>query len=90
MHIHDTLQSGYFNEIDCATNFLAARMTALTVLLCYAKITPAALQRDIFARDVRKDREALGPLPKFAFNDSVLTAAGTTPSIVPGSPMACC
>jgi hypothetical protein len=58
--------------------------------LCYAKITPAALQRDIFARRGQEDSEAVGCLPKFAFGDSVRAAADSGPTIAPTSPMACC
>jgi hypothetical protein len=36
-----------------------------TALLCYAKITPAALQRGDFAERCGKDAEAAGRKPKF-------------------------
>jgi hypothetical protein len=69
---------------------LAASIAAFTTSLCYAKITPAALQRDIFPRRVREDREALARLPKFAFGDSARAAATPSPSIVPKPSMARC
>jgi hypothetical protein len=91
MHIHDILQSEHFNEIDSpASNISAASIAAFTTSLCYAKITPAALQRDIFRRRGQQAREALGRLSKFAFGGSVGATAATSPSLVARSPMACC
>jgi hypothetical protein len=58
--------------------------------LCYAKIAPAALQRDIFTRSGQENSEAVGRLPKSAFGDSVRAAAGLASSIAPTSRMACC
>jgi len=58
--------------------------------LCYAKITPAALQRDIFTRRGQENSEAVGGLSKFAFGDSMRPTAGSAPSIAPTSRMACC
>jgi hypothetical protein len=44
-----------------ASNFLAARIGAFEASLCYAKITPAALQRGEFASPGRAEVEAVGP-----------------------------
>jgi hypothetical protein len=56
--------------------------------LCYAKITPAVLQRGDFDRSGREDGEALGRLPKFALNDSVRATARSARPIVPMRRMA--
>jgi hypothetical protein len=58
--------------------------------LCYAKITPAALQRDIFTHRGQEDSEAVGCLPKFAFGDFGARSGRLGPTIAPTSPMACC
>jgi hypothetical protein len=52
-----------------ASNFLAARIGAFEPSLCYAKITPAALQRGCFRKRCREHAEALGSKPKFELND---------------------
>jgi hypothetical protein len=63
MHIHDTLQSEYFNEIlahRLRAQFFGTPMTALTVSLCYAKITPAALHCSDFGHRCREGSEDTG------------------------------
>jgi hypothetical protein len=48
---------------------LAARDRGFTALLCYAKITPAALHRGNFDGCRRDDAEAAGPKPEFELSD---------------------
>jgi hypothetical protein len=50
--------------------------------LCYAKITPAVLQRGDFDDRGRKDGEAVGRLPEFALNASTRVTADGAPKVV--------
>jgi hypothetical protein len=51
-----------------ASNFLAARIGAFEPSLCYAKITPATLQRAGFGKRTREHAEAVGPKSKFGLS----------------------
>jgi hypothetical protein len=48
------------NRDGVASNFLAAEITALTTLWCYAKITPAAPHGGSFAKRGDENGEAVG------------------------------
>jgi hypothetical protein len=59
-----------------ASNFLAARIGAFEALLCYAKITPAALHCGDFARCCRESAEAAAGHSKFGLSRSPRGFAG--------------
>jgi hypothetical protein len=65
-----------------ASNFLAARIGAFEALLCYAKITPAALHRGDFADRRREGAEAAGGRPKFGLSVSQCAIAGPAAAVV--------
>jgi hypothetical protein len=71
-----------------ASNFLAARIGAFEASLCYAKITPAALQRGDFACRRRGGAEAAGGNPKFALNDFPTVDAGSARPLLQAPRMA--
>jgi hypothetical protein len=51
--------------------------------LCYAKITPATLQRGKFAGRCRNDAEAAGGRPEFALSDFRRVGAGAATPAAP-------
>jgi hypothetical protein len=62
---------------------LAARDRGFTALLCYAKITPAALHRGNFSERRDDDAEAAGRISKFELSDSRRVIAGLMQRTVP-------
>jgi hypothetical protein len=73
MHIHDTLQFEHLlmrpRRSNRPSKFLAARDHGFTALWCYAKITPAALQRGNFSERRGGGAEAAGRISKFGLSD---------------------
>jgi hypothetical protein len=66
MHIHDTLRSNYFGRDDrAAAQSFGSRYCRLGASWCYAKITPAALQRGNFKDRLREYAEAADWKSKF-------------------------
>jgi hypothetical protein len=65
-----------------ASNFLAARIGAFEASLCYAKITPAALQRGEFAGRCRQHGEAVGSKLKFEFAEFWPSTVGAALAVV--------
>jgi hypothetical protein len=61
---------------------LAARIGAFEALLCYAKITPAALHRGELAGRRREHAEAVGSKLKFEFEEFRRGTAGAPPAAV--------
>jgi hypothetical protein len=56
--------------------------------LCYAKITPAALQRSGFDRPGGADIEAVGRKPKFELSEFLPAITGLPAPATPAAPMA--
>jgi hypothetical protein len=54
-----------------ASNFLAARDAVVTALLCYAKITPAALHCNEIGWPCRDGDEAAGRKPEFRVSNFI-------------------
>jgi hypothetical protein len=71
-----------------ASNFLAARIGAFEASLCYAKITPVALQRGGCDRPGGADVEALGRKPKFELSEFLSAITGSPAQAPQGAPMA--
>jgi hypothetical protein len=71
-----------------AVQYFGSRIAAFAVSLCYAKITPALLQRGDFQTRGRQDGEAVGRLPKSALSDSARATADAAASIELMSSMA--
>jgi hypothetical protein len=75
MHIHDTLQSERFANlcVSAATTqrpiFWQPKLPRSQLRWCYAKITPAALQRGNFANRGRENGEAVGRRLEFRSRD---------------------
>jgi hypothetical protein len=76
MHIHDTLQS-LQSRPSRGVQFFGSVQNVFTALLCYAKITPAALHRGNFANRNRENGEALGGRLEFRSRDFSRPTAGT-------------
>jgi hypothetical protein len=63
-----------------ATNFSAARNAVFTALLCYARITPAALHCGKIAQRGGEGAEAAGGRPEFRSSDSPGVVADLVPA----------
>jgi hypothetical protein len=68
-----------------ATNFLAARNAVLTALLCYARITPAALHCSDFRDCDDRGGEAAGRRPEFAVSNFAHGIDGSAPPFAEAS-----
>jgi hypothetical protein len=72
----------------CTSNFLAAQVAAFTASLCYAKITPAALQRGDFEGRCRNGAEVTGGKPESGLSDLRRGIASSAISVVRSPSMA--
>jgi hypothetical protein len=68
-----------------ASNFLAARDSVSTTLLCYAKITPAALHCGKIDERRGEGAEAAGGEPEFEVSDFAHGIDGLAPPFAEGS-----